>query len=63
MPSASSVAELFKRTGLVTPRRRRQRVAPPSHPIATSESPNQLWSADFKGWFRTRDGYRCDPLM
>jgi hypothetical protein len=21
-----------------------------------------VWAADFKGWFRTRDGQRCDPL-
>ena len=21
-----------------------------------------MWAADFKGWFRTRDGQRCDPL-
>ena len=24
--------------------------------------PNQVWSIDFKGWFRTQDGERCDPL-
>ena len=24
--------------------------------------PNDVWTADFKGWFRTRDGTRCDPL-
>ena len=23
---------------------------------------NQVWAVDFKGWFRTRDGVRCDPL-
>ena len=25
-------------------------------------SPNDLWAADFKGWFRTQDGTRIDPL-
>ena len=24
--------------------------------------PNDVWCADFKGWFRTADGTRCDPL-
>jgi hypothetical protein len=24
--------------------------------------PNQVWTADFKGWFRTQDGQRVDPL-
>jgi hypothetical protein len=23
---------------------------------------NQVWCADFKGWFRTLDGVRCDPF-
>jgi len=26
------------------------------------DSPNATWCADFKGWFRTNDGQRCDPL-
>ena len=25
-------------------------------------SPNDLWCVDFKGWFRTGDGARCEPL-
>jgi hypothetical protein len=25
-------------------------------------APNEVWCADFKGWFRTADGQRCDPL-
>jgi hypothetical protein len=25
-------------------------------------APNQVWCADFKGWFLTQDGSRCDPL-
>jgi len=25
-------------------------------------APNGEWAIDFKGWFRTRDGARCDPL-
>ncbi len=24
--------------------------------------PNDVWATDFKGWFRTRDGARIDPL-
>ena len=26
------------------------------------EGPNAVWTADHKGWFRTRDGWRCEPL-
>jgi hypothetical protein len=25
-------------------------------------APNEVWTVDFKGWFRTADGARCEPL-
>ena len=31
-------------------------------PLRPAEGPNDVWRIDFKGWFRTRDGERCDPL-
>jgi transposase InsO family protein len=56
----SAVSELFWRTGLSEPRRRRVLgVAQPFRPVLAA---NDLWCIDFKGWFRTRDGKRCDPL-
>jgi putative transposase len=30
--------------------------------LAAARAPNDVWTADFKGWFRTTDGTRCDPL-
>jgi hypothetical protein len=27
-----------------------------------ASAPNDEWAVDFKGWFRTADGTRCDPL-
>ena len=30
--------------------------------VAGATAPNEEWSIDFKGWFRTADGMRCDPL-
>ena len=36
------------------------RLAAPAHLIPVE--PNDLWSVDFKGWWRTKDGMRCDPL-
>ena len=30
--------------------------------LPARRKPNEEWSIDFKGWFRTRDGARCDPL-
>jgi putative transposase len=26
------------------------------------EAPNDVWTVDFKGWWRTADGTRCEPL-
>jgi putative transposase len=62
-PSRSTVCDLLKARGLVTPRRRRRAPhagAPaPLAPITTS---NEVWTTDFKGEFRTGDGASCYPL-
>lgn len=60
-PALSTIGELIEDAGL-TIRRRRRRRAPPSAPFNTCLAPNDVWCVDFKGWFRTRDGRRCDPL-
>ena len=61
-PAASTMGDLLRAEGLVSPRRRRRRVAAPSRTLRAAEGPNEVWCIDFKGWFRTRDGERCDPL-
>lgn len=61
-PAASTMGTWLRAAGLSTPRRRRRYVRPLTQPLATAQAPNDVWSADFKGWFRTRDGARCDPL-
>jgi putative transposase len=61
-PAASSMGDLLRREGLVRSRRRRRMPLPVSRPFAAVGAPNDLWCIDFKGWFRTRDGARCDPL-
>jgi transposase InsO family protein len=61
-PAASSIGDLLKREGLSQPRRRRRTALPQSRPFAVVREPNDLWCIDFKGWFRTLDGRRCDPL-
>ena len=61
-PAASVIGDILKKAGLVEARRlRRPSVAQGAivHPAAL---PNEEWAIDFKGWFRTRDGTRCDPL-
>lgn len=61
-PAASTIGDLLTRTGLAV-RRKRVRHAPPrTAPLAHCQQANDTWSIDFKGWFRTVDGSRCDPL-
>src|SRR5271154_5457016 len=61
-PAASTVAELLRNKGLSRRPRRRGRTPLYNQPRAAVEQANQTWCADFKGWFRTADGTRCDPL-
>jgi putative transposase len=61
-PSVSTIGALLKREGLVVARRKRTRTAPYSEPLAHANESNRVWCADFKGWFRTGDGQRIDPL-
>jgi transposase InsO family protein len=61
-PAVSTIGAILKREGLVIARRKRRRVPPYSQPFAAATAPNLVWCADFKGWFRTGDGERIDPL-
>jgi transposase InsO family protein len=61
-PAESTMGEVLKRAGLTHRRRPRVRTAPFAQPFAAVDGANQTWCADFKGWFRTGDGTRCDPL-
>lgn len=61
-PAVSTIGAILKRNGLVTPRRRRRKSPPYERPLAGCIGPNAVWSADFKGWFRARNGDRCEPL-
>jgi transposase InsO family protein len=61
-PAASTIGDVLRREGLSEPRRRRRRAVSSELPFAAVTGPNDTWCLDFKGWFRTRDGCRCDPL-
>lgn len=61
-PAASTIGAVLKRAGVVVGRRKRHKTPPYSEPLGHADGPNRLWCADFKGWFRTRDGERIDPL-
>ena len=61
-PAPSTVGGLLDRAGLVRRRNRRRRTPPWSQPFVQAEQPNDLWCIDFKGWFRTGNGVRVNPL-
>jgi transposase InsO family protein len=61
-PAASTLGVRFERAGLTVKRRRRRRVPPAGAPLAACAAANDVWCIDFKGWFLTGDGARCEPL-
>ncbi|WP_371748247.1 integrase core domain-containing protein [Bradyrhizobium sp. CCBAU 53338] len=61
-PATSMIGELFDREGLTVKRKLRRRSPPSSAPFAGCEAANDVWCIDFKGWFLTGDGKRCEPL-
>lgn len=61
-PAASTIGEILKREGLVRSRRPRRRAPPMGDPFVEAIAPNDVWRTDFKGWWRTGDGRRCEPF-
>jgi putative transposase len=61
-PATSTIGALFDREGLTVKRRVRRRSPPSSAPFAQCAAANDVWCIDFKGWFVTGDGKRCEPL-
>ena len=62
LPSVSTIGDILKRAGLVGGRRRVRRPVDGGRVVTEAVAPNDEWAMDFKGWFRTGDGRRCDPL-
>lgn len=61
-PARSTIDAILNRAGLVVPRGARRRRQPTAPPVIAADAPNDVWSMDYKGWFRVGDGTRCDPL-
>ena len=62
-PSESSFKRVLERAGL-TERRKRRRARDGGR-LATGRkatAPNEVWTVDFKGWWRGRTGDRVEPL-
>lgn len=62
-PARSTIAEILRRRGLSVARRRKPGVYPAINDgLTVPRQPNEVWTVDFKGWFRLGNGQRCDPL-
>jgi transposase InsO family protein len=63
VPSIRTIARILDRAGVSKARRRqRPKAQVMEQPETTVEHPNELWTVDFKGWWKTRDGCRAEPL-
>jgi transposase InsO family protein len=61
-PARSTVNAILERHGKLRKNRRRRKWSHPGAAPLVTVRPNQVWPADFKGQFRTRDGKYCFPL-
>lgn len=61
-PARSTIADVLARHGRVRRRRARRQWKHPGAAPFTTTAPNQVWTVDFKGQFRMRNGLYCYPL-
>ena len=63
-PAARTIDKWLKRLKLNRRRRRRTRLGPhlKRRGLTIAGRSNHVWTVDFKGWFRTQDGGRVEPL-
>jgi len=62
VPCVDTVHNVLKRHGCVEPRKPRRRQSHPGPPPTSMDHPNDVWTADFKGEFKTGNGRYCYPL-
>jgi transposase InsO family protein len=62
-PSSSTIARILRRVGKIKLRRKKMPLSIVEQaPSIEVKRPNDLWTADFKGWWKTGDDSRCEPL-
>ena len=61
-PCVCTAEKWLKKHGLVRVRRLRKRTPAYSEPFLGCDAANRVWSADYKGQFKTGDGRWCYPL-
>lgn len=62
-PSKRTIARILQRANKVRERRKRAPISVVERaPAVLAQAPNDVWTVDFKGWWRTLNGDRCEPL-
>lgn len=62
MPSETTINNIIKAHGLTNSKRKRRKPGHPGRPCVSAKSPNDIWTTDFKGEFKTKNGLYCYPL-
>jgi|JI10StandDraft_1071094.scaffolds.fasta_scaffold183252_1 putative transposase len=63
LPSAATFERVLRRSGLTKPRRRvRRRVGERIQNRVEAVRANHVWTVDFKGWWYTPHGEKCEPI-
>lgn len=63
VPSVATIGRILLRSGLSEKKGRgRPPRSLPTGPLNAASGPNDVWTVDLKGWWRTQDGKRCEPL-
>lgn len=62
LPHPATAHAILKRAGLIPGPSRRTRRPHPGRPTTPMLAPNDVWTIDYKGQFKTRDGAYCYPL-
>ena len=61
-PSSTTIGHIYDRAGLTVGRKYRKRIAAKTVPLFNCQLNNDIWCTDFKGWFLTGDGKKCEPF-
>jgi putative transposase len=61
-PSTTTIGNIFDKNGLTVKRTFRRRVPGRTVPLAHCHQSNDVWCADFKGWFLTENEKKCEPF-
>jgi transposase InsO family protein len=63
LPARITIERILDRAGYVKHVTKRKKRPPiPKRSIIQPSQPNDVWTVDFKGWWMTALGFRCEPL-